>query len=348
MRNDDIMPNVKEFDNKIELTQGMTAEKMLAEYFDEDALKVQPETVYRLDSRGHRYYYTFEPDGTPTFYTSVTTMIRQTMPTEPQLIRWMADMGYEEAQNYTQERASYGTFLHIQIGEFLINGEYDLDRLKDKLKLYIDTEQLPASFINYEDDLKRDILAFAQFALDVNLKPLAIELVLTNREDRYAGAIDLACDMDIEEKGFFGEVYKTGANKGQPKETKRKSRIRAIVDFKSGRKGFHESHEIQLAAYRKMWNIHFPDTPIERVYNWSPKEWRTAPGYNLKDQTDSPNAVKLPMLVELAKIEDSKRENVITTCSGVIRKGKALGDNIATRALVEVVMERGRNYERKN
>ena len=28
-----------------------------------------------------------------------------------------------------------------------------------------------------------------------------------------AGAIDLGCEMDIEEKGFYGEVYKSGKNK---------------------------------------------------------------------------------------------------------------------------------------
>lgn len=323
-----------------EIAPGMTVEQLQAEFFNSDALKEQPEPVYRLDSNGHRYYYTFDEFGEPHFYVSVTTLIKQTLPTAPSLIKWIADMGYDESQRYAAERASYGTFMHSQIAEMLINRSYDLDSLKDKLKAYIDTEKLPVDFINYADDFKKDILAFAQFAKDVNLKPLAIELVLTNPEDGYAGAMDLAAEITIEEKGYFGETYKTGANAGQPKESKRKVTVRAIIDFKSGRKGFFPEHEVQLHAYMKMWNIHFPEYPIARVFNWSPKDWRgKVPTYNFKDQTDSKNAKKLPYLIELARIEDEKRENTVVSCYGKIDLDSSTGldDNITELSLAEVV-----------
>lgn len=302
-----------------EIAPGMTVEEIKAEYFDEDSLQEQPEPVYRLDSNGHRYYYTFDEDGEPQFFVSVTTFIKQTMPTSPQLIKWIADMGYEESQRYALERAAYGTFMHSQIAELLISHTYDLDGLKERLKLYIESEKLPADFIGYADDLKKDVLAFAKFAKDYKLRPLAIELVLTNPRDGYAGAIDLCAEITIEEKGFFGEVYKSGDKKGQPKESKRERRIRAIIDFKSGRKGFWDEHEIQLAAYREMWNMHFEKYPVERVYNWSPTDYRgDEPKYNFKNQTDSKNAQKLPLLVELARIEDNKRDKKIIHCCGKI------------------------------
>lgn len=302
-----------------EIAPGMSVEEVCAEYFNEDALQEQPEKVYRLGTDGWRYYYTFNELGEPQFFVSVTTLIKNTLPTSPSLVKWIADMGYDESRRYAAERASYGTFMHAQIGELLINRSYNLDVLRERLKLYIESEQLPSDFINYADDFKKDILAFAQFCKDYELRPLAIELVLTNPEDGYAGAIDLCAEITIEEKGFFGEVYKTGPNKGQPKESKEKRRIRAIIDFKSGRKGFFPEHEIQLHAYMKMWNMHFAQYPIERVYNWSPKDWRgTTPSYNIKDQTDSKNAKKLPYLIELARIEDEKRENTIVTCGGVL------------------------------
>lgn len=252
-------------------------------------------------------------------------------------------MGYDESQRYAAERASYGTFMHAQIAELIINRSYDLNKLKERLKLYIESEKLPSDFINYADDFKKDILAFAQFMKDVDLKPLAIELVLTNPEDGYAGAIDLAAEITIEEKGFFGEVYKTGANAGKPKETKRQRRIRAIIDFKSGRKGFFPEYEVQLHAYMKMWNMHFEAYPIEKVFNWSPKDWRgTTPSYNFKDQTESKNALKLPYLVELAKIEDEKRDNTIVSCTGVIDIDNPTGldDYIIELSLAEVVKKR--------
>jgi hypothetical protein len=248
-------------------------------------------------------------------------------------------MGYDESRRFAAERASYGTFMHAQIGELLINRAYDLNGLRERLKSYIESEKLPSDFINYADDFKKDILAFAQFCRDVELKPLAIELVLTNPEDGYAGAIDLCAEITIEEKGFFGEVYKTGPNKGQPKESKEKRRIRAIIDFKSGRKGFFPEHEIQLHAYKKMWNMHFEQYPVEKVFNWSPKDWRgTTPSYNFKDQTDSKNAQKLPYLIELARIEDEKRENTIVSCGGILNLDEdGFDNNIMELSLSEVV-----------
>ena len=330
-----------------EIAPGMTAEEIKAEFFDADALQEQPEPVYRLDSSGHRYYYTFDENGEPKFYVSVTTLIKQTLPTSPQLIKWIADMGYDESQRYAAERAAYGTFMHAQIGELLITKCYDLDSLRDRLKSYIESEKLPSDFINYADDLKKDLLAFAQFAKDVDLKPLAIEIVLTNKRDNYAGAIDLVAEITIEEKGFFGEYYKTGAKAGEPKETKRQRRVRAIIDFKSGRKGFFPEHEVQLAAYQIMWNMNFEQYPVEKLYNWSPKDWRgKTPSYNLKDQTESKNAKKLPYLIELARIEDEKRDNTIVSCNGVIELGTTdLADNITELSLAEVVKKHKERQE---
>lgn len=331
-----------------EIAPGMTVEQIKSEFFNDDALQEQPETVYRLDSSGHRYYYTFDEDGEPRFYVSVTTLIKQTLPTAPSLIKWIADTGYEESQRYAAERASYGTFMHSQITELIINRKYDLNKLRERLVQYIETEQLPSDFINYTDDFKKDLLAFAQFMKDVELKPLAIELVLTNPEDGYAGAIDLAAEITIEEKGFFGEVYKTGANAGQPKETKQKRRIRAIIDFKSGRKGFFPEHEVQLHAYMKMWNMHFEAYPVEKVFNWSPKNFTgDIPTYNFKDQTDSKNAKKLPYLVELARIEDEKRDNHVVYCKGVIDIDNSdITTNIIKLNLSEVVKRRFQKIEK--
>lgn len=338
-----IQCEVKGQDEINDLFSGMTLEEILPEYYDQETLKEQPEPVYRLDSSGHRYYYTFDENSNPRFFVSVTTLIRQTTPTSPELIKWIANMGYDESQRYASERASYGTFMHSQIADLIINRSYDLNKLKSRLKDYIESEQLPADFINYADDLKKDILAFAQFMRDTDLKPLAIELVLTNPEDGYAGAIDLAAEIEIEEKGFFGETYKSGENKGKPKESKRKRRVTAIIDFKSGRKGFFPEYEIQLHAYKAMWDLHFPELPIEKLYNWSPKDWRgLIPTYNLKDQTDSKNASKLPYLIELARIEDSKRDNTIVACGGVIdlNSSNGLDLNIIEMSLSEAVIKR--------
>ena len=311
-----------------EIVPGMTVEEMKAMFFD-GALIEPPYKVWQLNSKGHRYYYKFDDNGNPEFYPSVTTILSQTMPQSPFLIKWIADKGIDEAERYKAERAAYGTFLHAQLEELIINRTYDLDALKSKLKDYIEINKLPSDFIYYADDLKKDVLAFAQFVLDYDVKPLAVEIALVHPDYKYAGCIDMPCNMQS----------KPGSEE----------RINAIIDFKSGRKGFFEEHEIQLHLYKMMWNVNFPDIPIDRVFNFSPKSWRKKPTYNLKDQTDSPNAKKIPYLLELATIEDEKRDNTFTAVSGEISLDNEpdLTENIISLTLSELVKRKAPEEKKK-
>ena len=305
-------------DEVFEIYPGMTAEEMKALFFDSTALIEPGYKLFQLNSNGQRYYYLFDDTGTPKFYPSVTTILSQTLPKSPFLINWIAEKGIEEAERYRDERAAYGTFMHAAFEELLINRVYDLDGLKDKLKAYIENKSLPNDFIYYADQLKKDVLAFAQFITDYDVKPLAVEIALAHPIG-YAGMIDLVCTM----------LVRPGSNE----------RINAIVDFKSGRKGFYEEAEIQAHFYKKMWEENYPDTSIERVYNFSPKDWRKNPTYNLKNQTDSPNALKIPALLELASIENEKKDNVFTVVSGVIDldSDSNLNENITSLTLSDLV-----------
>lgn len=311
-----------------EIIPGMTVEEMTAMFFDEKTL-IEPPKVWQLNSKGHRYYYRYDDAGNPEFFPSVTTILSQTLPKAPHLINWIANKGIEEAERYKGERAAYGTFMHAAFEELLINRAYDLDGLKGKLKEYIEVYRLPDDFIYYADDLKKDVLAFAQFVLDYDVRPLAVEIALVHPVHNYAGMIDLPCTM----------LSKPGS----------KEYINAIVDFKSGRKGFYEEAEIQLHLYAMMWNENFPDIPIDRVFNFSPKDWRKKPTYNLKDQTDSPNAKKIPYLLELAAIEDEKRDNTFTAVSGEISLDNEpdLTNNIVSLTLAELVKSKAPAEKKK-
>lgn len=320
-----------------DICEDMTAEQMAAVFFDRNALTEPPYKVWQLNSKSYRYYYRYSPDGELEFYPSVTTILSQVLPKSEFLVKWVADMGYDEANRYKELRAAYGTFMHAQFEELIINRIYDLDAVRAKLRDYLAYHSLPSDLISWEDDIKKDVLAFAQFIRDYDVKPLAVEIALVCPSYGFAGMIDLVCEMNA------------------PKGTER---IKAIVDFKSGRKGFHEEHELQLQMYRLMWRDNF-DEDIDRVFNFAPKEWRKAPTYHLKDQTEAKSARKLSALLDLAAVLDDKEDRTFTTVGGIINLDKQTNENVLSLSLAEVVNKRmrergeinnikGNNDERKN
>ena len=302
-----------------EVFPGMTVEEIRAVFFNADALKEPPYRVFQLNSDGYRYYYRFNEKGEPEFYPSVTTLLKQVMPTPPALLDWMVANGKDGATEKRDIAAAYGTFMHGQFETLIINRRYDFDNVPAVLLAYMEREHVPESlFSQWVVKVRKDVLAFAQFVKDYNVKPLAVEIGLVHPKFHYAGCLDLPCVMT------------------DPKTAKT---FTAIVDFKSGRKGFFEEHELQLHLYREMWNVNFENVQIERVFNFSPKDWRgSKPTYNLKDQTDSVNAKKLPYLLALATIEDEKRDNTLTIVRGVLDldKGK-IADNVFTLSLSELI-----------
>lgn len=301
-----------------EIAPGMTVEEIRAVYFNSDALKEPAYRLFQLNSDGYRYYYRFNDAGEPEFYPSVTTLLKQVMPTPPALLDWMIANGKDGSTEKRDLAAAYGTFMHGEFEKLIINRRYDFDSIPAAMLSYMERENLPEKvFAEWLPKIRKDVLAFAQFIKDWNVKPLAVEIGLYHPQFHYAGCLDLPCVMTDPKTG--------------------KSFV-AIVDFKSGRKGFYEEHELQLHLYREMWNVHYPETPVTRVFNFSPKDWRKSPTYNLKDQTDSTNAKKLPYLLALATIEDEKRDNTLTIIRGVLDldKGK-ISDNILNLSLAELI-----------
>lgn len=311
-----------------EIFPGISIEEMRALFFDAHALVEPPFKVYQLNSEGYRYYYRFE-DGEPVFYPSVTTMLSQVLPKSPFLIKWMVENGIEGAVEKRDLAAAYGTFMHIQFETLIINGRYDFDTVPVALANYLEVNNLPENVFNeWAVRIRKDVLSFAQWIKDYKVRPLAIEISLVHPEHHYAGCIDLPCVLTDPKTG---------------------EEVTAIVDFKSGRKGFWEEHEIQLHLYKMAWDVNFPEYPVQRVYNFSPKDWRTKPTYNFKDQTDSINAQKIPYLLGLAAIEDEKRENTLTIVRGTIdlASDSDLSENVLNLSLAELIKEKHENAQKR-
>ena len=302
-----------------ELTEGMTSEMMMPIFFNDKALREPSIRLYQLNTKGTRYYYYFDTDGKAVFMPSVTTILRKTMPENTFLTDWKIGMGKDKAEAYTLERANYGTFMHAQIERLIINRSYNLDELKTELAKYIEREQLPTDFINYAESLKKDLLSFAQFMWDYDIQPYAVEISLFSQYG-FAGMIDLVANIRTSprsEEIKAREKCDGDASKLAIIDMKYSERQNVIIDFKSGRKGFYEEHEIQLGMYQMMWDEWFPDIKIEGLFNWSPSDWIKAPSYKFKEQTNSPSLAKIPALLELFSLCDDSEKSV-TVVGGTI------------------------------
>lgn len=338
-----ITPDIEQ--NVIDLAPGATSTEVGAQWFDNNALREAPEKIFRLDRGGeleeHRYYYKFSENGEPQFYPSITTLLSQVIPSGTPLETWRGAMAYLQgtidlifskmfrqpgvmAQLYTQERAEYGTFMHGEFAELLISRTYSLDQVRQRLEIFATNHLLPPMFMDYVGSLQKNLLSMAQFMIDYDVKPLAVEISLLNEYDTenklsgYGTTLDLVSEMRF---------------KGSS------SRDICITDFKSG-KGFNEKNELQLHAQRDTWNKHFPEFKVDRVFNWRPKNWQRLPTYEFKEQTYSKSAPKLYFILGQALIEDSKIDNTLTICRGIIdltESKKDIKDNFESYTLAELV-----------
>jgi hypothetical protein len=300
-------------------------------------------TLRRVNTAQGRFYLADEK-----MYISVTSLIDMTTRQDEGLIRKMSDMGYDKWMQFLNERANYGTIMHILIAEFLEHGYVDFDLLGHRVAVLFDQYNIPKNkyFIFYED-LCQDMLAFCKFAAEYKVQPLAIELPLISKTHQFGGTLDLVCKMIVKEKGYFGEVYKTGERKGEPKESTKELEIYGVVDFKSGRNGFTDKHADQLMLCEMLLKENYDEflnskIPV-RLFNWAPKAWRTEPSYTLKDQS-----MTTPLSVIFAKLtiaKDMVRNSIPTFLhpSGIVKLGDDPIDNFRFRKIFEKGENAGQN-----
>ena len=285
----------------------MTVEFVPTEWFDENAIKLPNYKVGRVNFGQGRSYIKIDQDGTLAqpfrLYTSLTTSIAQSMPTPKALEDWKFSLGKKEADRQMKVRAHFGTMMHIEIGKFIMEGVYDLDKCDEVVENYTsDNNFWDNDCTLWAHELKEDMLAFVQFYNDYEIVPLGLEYVLLSDSRGFGTPIDLVCYMTVTEKGYWGEVYKSGDRKGEPKETAKRIKKRAIINFKSGRKGFYETHGIQMECEKLLWDENFPESPIDIAMNWAPADWKTTPGYKTKEWQGTTSQAEINAILVLAQI----------------------------------------------
>ncbi len=311
-------------------------------YINEDALRVQPYKVYRFGYGEGRVYYTMPDEKTVNVYSSLTTALNQSNPLAQPLLEWYCKLGYDEAKRFSKMKAHYGTMLHQLIGEVAISMECNLDKahMQQIVEDYTSKHNYwQPECATWASTLQEDMVAWMQFAAKSKMRVLAVELCLVSDKMLYATQIDIVCKMFDDVKGNWGEVYKSGERKGEPKETYKEFEFTALINMKSGRHGFYRSQGIQLEAERRIFEENYPDIKIDKIYNWSPKEWNNyaddKESYQLKDWTGEVNEREFDAIMVLA--DERYRQKVMEKEFNQIY-GQVYWNNYPTNCVKRVTM----------
>lgn len=280
----------------------MTIEEVKTIYFDQYALRLQPYKVGRVSIGAGRAYFKYELP--VKLYTSLTTIQKVCSPMPYGLFQWWLKHGEKEASRLMNVAAKYGTLMHIEIGKFCVSQEYDFDKTTGVVDDYLSTIQFyDPDTTGWAERLKEDMQAWATFVFEYKVKVLAVEMVLCSDAYEFGTAIDIVCVMDVDESipTPSGTLTASG-KKSTAKFTTISSPQMAIINLKSGRHGFYAENANQLELERMVWNENYPDMQIEKVFNWSPTEWRNISGdkYNLKDQSGKANKIEMEAMLMLA------------------------------------------------
>jgi len=273
----------------IELLQAL----FQTEGFAKQVAKIQGEKIYRVEIGGLRHYR--RESGR--IYKSLTTFLDAVMPSNKFLNRWREQMavelgGGDKAEEYVQKTADYGTALHIAVAEYCRNSGVEWSEFEQWAFTFLGDMGFQNSTLSYAHaELINDFAALLQFFHDYRVEVIAVELPVWT-DAGVATLIDLIVEMDAK-------------NYTEKTEIEKRQRMKAIINLKSGKKGFFENHVFQLDGERQMFNETYGGIfgNVDTVCNLAPNDWRETPTYKFKNQTEEANAIspQFSLLIELGK-----------------------------------------------
>lgn len=228
------------------------------------------ERVMRVEVGGNRNYFRMSNQRV---YRSLTTFLSHVMPPSRHLKNWresmIEDLGsIEKTDAFVSATADYGSFVHIELAGFANEQTVVWDAFEKRAhKALAEMGIQGETAFRAADELKMDFACFAQWIHDYNVVPLAIEAPVFHQKG-IATFVDFVCEMD--------------AKKYVATPPAKRVRETVLVNFKTGKKGFFDSHAMQVAAELEMCNQTFPTVKIDFVANLAPTDWRTEPSYKFK------------------------------------------------------------------
>lgn len=308
----------------------------------ENTFKLRGERIFRVEIGAGRHYR--RENGQT--YKSLTTFLDAVMPANRFLQNWRekltADMGsVEKVEEFVQATADYGTALHIAVADFCRNGKVNWAEFDAWAFSYLSGMGMqPDTISAAHQELTKDFASMLQFLYDYEVKVLAVELPVW-LDSGVATLIDLVVEMN-------DKKYTEKTEKGK------RNRHHAIINLKSGKKGFFESHILQLCGERAMFNTVFgSDLLIEQVYNLAPTDWKTAPNYKIKNQTAEISDKKMDdqfnffvIIGKLRKVLDMP-EKEFTVFLGETYYGANPADAMRVMGYDEYTRRKMEDYERE-
>ena len=236
------------------------------------------------DKKGNRFYY-FR-NGEDVIIAAGSTSVFGAVSTErDRIFEWKENN--PDWRKLLNVSAEYGTLSHEMKGDIMLLKKVDKTKLGVMEKLIMENDG------NFATPSK-DILAFLKFQEDYQLTPLLVEASLVwqcpESGEWLAQTIDLLAKMTVTNKiktEVEDGVYQRGPNAGKPKyrtETREeKVEKLLLVDFKSNyfekeKKGFYETHKLQLMAAKLAVEQNF-GVKVDDIYNFAEVNWRDEPKY---------------------------------------------------------------------
>jgi hypothetical protein len=265
------------------LSKNLYVKDTWAEYAD--AALSPKHIIYRYDDKkGNRFYY-FKNGEEIVIAAGATTVFGAVCVETFRLSEWKENNpNWKELLDWSSE---YGTLSHEMKGDIMFHKKID------KTKIAVMERLIMENGGNFNTPTK-DVLSFMKFQEDYQLTPLLIEASLAwqcpESGEWLAQTIDLLARMTVTEKSreeVQDGVYQRGPKAGQPRyrieTTEIKTEKILLIDFKSNffekeKKGFYETHKLQLQAAKLAVEQNF-DIKVDDVYNFSEVNWQTEPKY---------------------------------------------------------------------
>ncbi len=285
--------NIEKFQQMYETVKKQLNETFNPEYFDVGELNVIHKKVGDLENptftfkrynyQGERLYIKLPleelPDGTYAVGSTpldwglgVTGAISKNSRTSDVtgLEKWKADMRLKgkDVDQVFEDSAKRGTICHVLCDYLLKGSVFTKDKFEEETRKIILTEKLMSKYDfariynEYSEFIYSFVWHFARWCKEVNLTPIATELVVHNEEYAIASPIDILAEIDVPTKVRLevptGEFYKRdckGGKAGDPKMVEKTLEIpvrkTAIIDLKTS-SGTYDSHMYQLLFCQEM------------------------------------------------------------------------------------------------